>query len=138
VAAFEAVQGGGLLLEMEHRLERADLLHQAVDQLLAGAARHRRDVVDRLLRVELGALAADLVEIVDQMAPHPEETGLEHGEQAARARADDDHVGPDDVLRHRASGLLHPLSGRLLGRTPPQPLRRQRRGAAPRTTSCPA
>ena len=77
-----------------------DLLHQAVDQLLAGAAWHGRDVVDRLVGIEFGALAADLVEIVDQMALHAEQAGLEHGEQAARAGADDDHVGPDDVLGH--------------------------------------
>ena len=86
------------------RLERLDLFQQAVDQLLAGAARHGRDVVDRLVGVELGALAADLVEIVDQLAFHAEQAGLEHGEQAAGACADDDHVGPDDVLGHDGSG----------------------------------
>ena len=85
------------------RLERLDLLHQQVDQLLAGAARHGRDVVDRLVRIELGALAADLVEIVDQLALHAEQAGLEHGEQAARAGADDGHVGLDDVLGHAGS-----------------------------------
>ena len=56
------------LAEMEHRLERLDLLEQPVGQLLAGADRDARNVVDRLLRVKLGALAARPVENVDQMA----------------------------------------------------------------------
>ena len=97
-------QRRGLLLEVELRLERPDLRHQEVDQLLAGAAWDGGDVVDRLVRIEFGALAADLVEIVHQLALHPEQTGLEHGEQAAGTCADDDHVGPDDVLGHAASG----------------------------------
>ena len=55
------------LAEMEGRLERLDLLHQAVGQPLPGDDRERRNVVDRLFRIELGALAAGLVEDVDQM-----------------------------------------------------------------------
>ena len=57
----------------------------------------RRNVVDRLLRIELGALAADLVEDVDEMRLHVEQAELEHREQADRARADDEHVGLDGI-----------------------------------------
>ncbi len=53
------------------------------------------NVVDRLLRIELGALAADLVENVDEMALHVEQAKLEHREQADRPRADDENVGLD-------------------------------------------
>ena len=59
------------------------------------------NVVDRLFRIELGALAADLVEDVDQMHLHVEQAELEHGEQPARARADDQHVGLDRFAHDR-------------------------------------
>ena len=77
------------LAEMEGRIERLDLLHQRVDQALAGDVGNAGNVVDRLFRIELGALAADLVENVDEMALHVEQAELEHGEQAARPGADD-------------------------------------------------
>src|SRR5690606_6008751 len=54
-----------------------------------------RNVVDRLVRIEFGALPARPIEIVDQVALHVEQAGLEHREQADRAGADDHHVGPD-------------------------------------------
>ena len=57
------------LVEMKGRRERMDLLHQIVDQPLAGDDRKAGNVVDRLLRIEFGALAADLGQDVDQMAP---------------------------------------------------------------------
>ena len=74
-------------------LERPDLLEQPVGQLLAGADRHARDVVDRLLGVKLGALAARPVENVDQMGLQLGEAELKHGEQADRTCANNDHVG---------------------------------------------
>ena len=63
----------------------------------AGDLRDRRNVVDRLLGIKLGALAADLVEDVDEMALDVEQAELEHGEQADRAGADDEHVGLDRI-----------------------------------------
>ena len=84
------------LVEMEGRIERLDLLHQRVGQALAGDLRDAGNVVDRLLGIELGALAADLVEDVDEMRLHVEQAELEHREQADRARADDQRVGLDD------------------------------------------
>ena len=93
------------LVEMERRLERLDLLHQLVGESLAGDHRNARNVVDRLFRIELGALAADLVENVDEVRLYVEQTQFEHGEQAARARADDQHVG-FDRFAHVASFRL--------------------------------
>ena len=55
------------LVEMEGRVERLDLLHQRFGQALPGDVGNAGNVVDRLLRIKLGALAADLVEDVDQM-----------------------------------------------------------------------
>ena len=83
------------LVEMEGRVERLDLLQQRIGQALAGDEGDAGNVVDRLFRIELGALAADLVEDVDQMRLHVQEAQFENGEQAARARANDQHVGFD-------------------------------------------
>jgi hypothetical protein len=83
------------LAEMKGRMERLDLVHQGAGQALAGDFRDAGNVVDRLLGVELGALAAGLVEDVDQVGLHVEQPKLEHREQAHRTRADDEGVGLD-------------------------------------------
>ena len=70
------------LVEVERRPERLDLRHQRFGQALAGDLRDAGNVVDRLLGIELGALAADLVEDVDEMRLDVEQAELEHGEQA--------------------------------------------------------
>jgi hypothetical protein len=98
VAVFEAGQLLCLLVEVVDRGEGLCLLDQPVDQLLAGAAGHGRDVEDRLFRVELGALATDLVEIVDQVAFKAQEPSLEYGEKPDRTSADDHHVRLDDAM----------------------------------------
>ena len=64
-------------------------------QLLAGDDGQAGNVVDRLFRIKLGALAARPVQDVDQMAFEIEQPQLEHGEQADRAGADDDDIGFD-------------------------------------------
>ena len=73
------------LAEMEGRLERLDLLHQRVGQAMPGDERDAGNVVDRLFRIELGALPADLVEDVDQVGLDVEQPELEYREQAAPA-----------------------------------------------------
>ena len=55
------------LTEVEHRAERLDLLHEAVSEFLAGDHRKRRNVVNWLFGVKLGALSARTVENVHQM-----------------------------------------------------------------------
>ena len=86
---------GRHLAEMELRVERLDLLQQPVGQLLAGDDGQAGNVVDRLFRIELGALAARPVQDVDQMAFEIEQPQLEHGEQADGAGADDGDIGFD-------------------------------------------
>ena len=90
--------------EMKLRLERRDLLQQIVSEALAGDDRHPRNVVDGLFGIELGALPADLVENVDDMAFDVEKAELEHREQAARSSTDDDHIG---LMRRAKTGLIH-------------------------------
>ena len=70
----------GLRLQPHHQLGRLD----------AGKA---RDVVDRLLGIERRALAAGIVEHVDDVAAQPHHAAFEHGEQADGPRAYDDDVG---------------------------------------------
>src|SRR6516165_7666874 len=83
------------LPQMEGRVERLDLFHQRVGQSLASHEGNARNVVDRLLRIKFGTLAADLVENVDQMRLHIEQAQLEHGEQAAGPCAYNQHIGFD-------------------------------------------
>src|SRR4030081_3220248 len=78
---------------MEGGLERLDLLHQRVGQALAGDEGDARNVVNRLFRIELGALAADLVENVDKMRLHIEQAQFENGKQSAWTRANNQHIG---------------------------------------------
>ena len=80
-----------------------------VGQAVAGDVGDAGNVVDRLFRIELGALAADLVEDVDQMRLDVEQAELEHREQADRPRANDHNVGLD-----RFAHSLVPGCGRLL------------------------
>src|SRR3546814_1342561 len=71
----------GHLPQVEHRLEGLCLLQQAIDQLAAGDHRQRRDVVDRLLRIELGALTAGLVLDVDDVGLEAQQAELERSEE---------------------------------------------------------
>src|SRR6185312_78056 len=84
-----------LLAEVKLRLERLDLLHQPIDQLLRAADRQRRNVIDGLVRVELRALAAGSGERVDHVGTDAEQSELEHLEKTAGTRPDDDHFRCD-------------------------------------------
>ena len=86
--------------QVEGRRERVDLLAQVVDELLAGDHGIAGNVVYRLFRIELGALAADLGQNVDQMGLDVEQAQFEHREQADRPGADDDRVGVDDFTHY--------------------------------------
>ena len=94
-AVVELLERAGHLVEMELGAEGLDLLHQPVGQFLAGDDGQAGNVVDRLLRIQLGALPARPVEDVDQMAFEVQQTQLEHREQSDGARADDCDVRLD-------------------------------------------
>ena len=85
---------------MELRIEGLDLLHQPVDQLLAGDDGQARNVVDRLFGIKFGALAAGPVQDVDQVAFEVEQAQLKHGEQADGARADNGDIRLDGLGSH--------------------------------------
>ena len=105
----DLLERGHHLPEMEGGVKRLDLVHQLVGDALAGDDRDAGNVVDRLFRIELGALTADLVENVDEVRLDVEQAELEHREQADRTRADDQHIGLDRLVH-----ALHPGRGRLL------------------------
>ena len=67
-AAVEALETLNPLVEVEGGSERLDLVHELVGQLLAGDDGQPGNVVDRLLGIELGALAPGAIENVDDMA----------------------------------------------------------------------
>jgi hypothetical protein len=83
---------------MELGAERLDLLHEPVGQLLPGNHGKAGDVVDRLLGIELGALAAGPIENVDDMGLDIDKAELEHGEQPDRACAYDHGIGLDHFI----------------------------------------
>ena len=76
-------------------MEWLDLLQQRLGEALAGDEGNARNVVDRLFRIEFGALTADLVEDVDQMRLHVQKAQFEHGEQSAWTRTNNQHIGFD-------------------------------------------
>src|SRR5882672_5185637 len=84
-----------LLSEVKGRVKRLDLLQQPVDEFLGAAHRQRRNVVDRLVGIELGALTAGMGERVDDVRRDPEQPELEDLEQPARSCADDHDVALD-------------------------------------------
>ena len=81
---------------MKRRPERLDLGQQRVTDALAGDVRDARNIVDRLLRIKLGALAADLVENIDHVRLHIEQAELKYCEQPAGPPTNDEDVGLDN------------------------------------------
>ena len=68
------------------------LLDQPVDQFLGTADRQRRNVVNRLIWIQLGALPTDLLQGVDDVRADAEQPQFEYLEKSDGARADDDHL----------------------------------------------
>ena len=86
---------GDFLAEMERRMERLDLLHQPIHQLLRTTHQQGRDVVNWLVGIQLCALPARVRERIDHVRRNAKQPQLEDLEQAARAGADDDDVALD-------------------------------------------
>jgi hypothetical protein len=84
---------------VQRRIERRDLLHQPVDEFLCTADRQCRNVVDGLVRIQLGALTAGRGQGIDQVAGHAQEAQFEYLEETAGAGANDQHFGDDGRLR---------------------------------------
>jgi hypothetical protein len=90
---------GDFLAQMQTGAERTDLLEQTIGQLLTRAYGHRRNVVDRLVRIQLRALAADGGQGVDELRAQAEQAQLEDLEQADGPGSNDDGVRDGGELR---------------------------------------
>src|SRR5207245_1767387 len=91
------------------------LVHQGLGETVAGDIGNTGDVVDRFLRIELGTLAADLVEDVDQVRLDVEQPQLEHRKQSTRTCADNQRIGFDHFghrLRPRSQTPVVPENHR--------------------------
>jgi hypothetical protein len=88
-------QHGHRLAQVKGGAEGLDLPEQRVGQLPAGAHRDGRDVVDRLVGIQLDALAAGRGQRVDHVGLDLQQAQLEDLEQPHRAGADDEGVGLD-------------------------------------------
>ena len=82
-------------VQMILRVERFDLLQQSIDEAMRARIGNAGNVVDRFFRIELGALAADFVENVDEVTFHVEQAELKYREQADWPGADDKNIGLD-------------------------------------------
>ena len=80
---------------MKLRSKGLDLLHEPIDQLLRVAYRQCRNVVDRLIRIELRTLPARMRQRIHHVRTDAEEPEFENLKKAAGTRADDDDVGRD-------------------------------------------
>jgi hypothetical protein len=100
----DALQALHLLVEVHVRPELEALLHAEVDERLPLDLRVPRDVVDVLLRVDGGDLAAELAEALDHADGGVAVARVVGGREAHRARADDRDVD-DVVLAHAGTRL---------------------------------
>src|SRR5207249_11676128 len=99
-AVLTFLKRGYHLIEVELRMKRLDLIEQPVGQFATGDHRHARNVVDRLLWIELGALAARAVENVDHVTFDIEKAELENRKQPAWPCANDNRVGGNHLVIH--------------------------------------
>ena len=114
LAALERPQLGDFLSQMKRGVERLRLLQQPIDQFLCPADGQCRDIVDRFVRIQLGALAAGLRQRVDDVRADSEQAQFEDLKQPHGACADDDgldrrgrRLGAHGFFRHDRPGSLN-------------------------------
>jgi hypothetical protein len=91
-SVFQLLKCGDHGRKMELRIERCDLLQEIGGEILSGDFGQTGNIIDRLFRIKLGALAAGTIENIDHMGAQIEQTKLEHGKEADRAGADNNHI----------------------------------------------
>jgi hypothetical protein len=90
---FALVELFYLLPEADDRVVLHGLIDEVAREVLGQDPGEAGDVVDVLLRVERGELAAEDLERVDELDGHLPHAGVKRGEEAGRAAADDEDVG---------------------------------------------
>ena len=103
-AVPQHAQFGHLLAQMKGGFEGLGLFQQSIDQFLRPADRQRGNVINRLIGIKLGALAAGLAQGIDDVSADPKQSEFEYLEKTNRAGANDDrfyvlfrHVSPRSV-----------------------------------------
>ena len=86
------------LAEMHPGRKRLDLLQERLRQFLARAHRHGGNIVNRLVRVKLGALSTGIADRIDDLGLEAEQAEFEYLEQPARASPNDDNVCRDHSI----------------------------------------
>ena len=103
-AVFLLFNARHFLAEMEDRTEVMVLLKKIFREFVGGADRHGGNVVDGLRGIELHALAADVLQGVDNVALDFEEAEFKHLEKADGARADDNRIGFNQFVARLGDG----------------------------------
>jgi hypothetical protein len=88
----QSLQLRHLLSQVKRGVERFGLLEQTVDQFLGTANRQRRNVVNRFVGIQLGALTTRAGQRIDDVCADPQQTEFEYLKQAHGTGADDDGV----------------------------------------------
>ena len=89
------LQLGDLLSQVKSRMKGLGLLQQPIDEFLRADDRQRRDVINRLVRVELRALPAWMREAINDVRRDAEQPQFEYLEQAHGACANDRDFSAD-------------------------------------------
>ena len=103
-AVLELLHIRHLFAEMEDRRKVMVLLEEVFGELIGGADRNSRDVVDGLRRVELHALAAYGAKRINHVALDLKEAELKNLKEADGARTDDDGIGFDHFINGGGNG----------------------------------
>src|SRR5580704_5866603 len=113
LAIAQHTQFGHFLAEMKRGFKGFGLLQQPIDQFLRAADGQRRNVIDRLIGIQLGALTAGLAQGVDDVGADPEKPELEYLEESYGAGANDDrfyvlfrHVSPDSSTYGKSARIV--------------------------------
>jgi hypothetical protein len=104
--AFSRLELDRFLAQVQFGAEWLDLLQQPIDQFLRAADRQGRDVVNRLVGIQLGALPARRRERVEHVRLDAEQAELEDLEQPRRTGADDDRFGRDGIAQNTLAGRV--------------------------------
>ena len=103
---LDGLQANYLLAQMKCRAEGFDLGHQIGDQLSTRADRDCRNVIDRLVRIEPGALASGAGQGIHDIGLDAQQSQFEHLEKPAGACTNDQRVS----LNNHSSGCGQALS----------------------------
>ena len=99
-AAIGGPELDGLFAQVQLGAEGLDLLQQPIDEFLRAADRQGRNVINRLVGIQLGALPARRGQRIEHVRLDAEQPEFEDLEQPRRTGADDDRFGRDGIAQN--------------------------------------